>query len=84
MADITDIINLDDRNNVIPPFAQFIGQESYFPPGEAPLPTWVGWVVVVGFGLLCTAMAIDQSSLLNSQFSIGPQMVSWSINALRP
>ncbi|MGK3744824.1 MAG: hypothetical protein ACI8RD_013973 [Bacillariaceae sp.] len=52
MSDITDIINLDDRNDVIPPFASFIGQESYFPPGEAPLPTWVGWVVVVGFGLL--------------------------------
>lgn len=47
-----EVINLNDRNNVFPPFKQFEGQTSYFPVGEAPLPQWVGWVVVVGFGLL--------------------------------
>jgi len=47
-----EVINLNLRNNVFPPFKQFEGQTSYFPVGEAPLPQWVGWVVVVGFGLL--------------------------------
>jgi len=36
----------------LPPFAIYEGQTSYFPAGEAPLPVWVGYVVVVGFGLL--------------------------------
>jgi len=47
-----EVIDLNLRNNVFPPFKQFEGQTSYFPVGEAPLPQWVGWVVVVGFGLL--------------------------------
>ena len=50
--DFESVVDIDDRNNFIPPFAQYIGQESFFPKGEAPLPEWVGWLVVVGFGML--------------------------------
>ena len=31
--------------------ANFAGQDSYFL-GTTPLPQWVGWVVVIGFGAL--------------------------------
>lgn len=34
------------------PPLELAGQESYFPPDEAPLPQWVGYAVVLGFGLL--------------------------------
>jgi len=33
----------------IPPLAEFKGQDSFFG-GVAPLPTWVGWVIVLTFG----------------------------------
>jgi len=49
---IAGAIDIDNRNNVFPPFLEYQGQTSYFPVGEAPLPLWVGYVVVVGFGLL--------------------------------
>ena len=34
------------------PPASLAGQTSFFPEGEAPLPEWVGYAVVLGFGLL--------------------------------
>ena len=49
---LQDIVDLGDRNNFVPPFKEYEGFSSFFPEGEAPLPTWVGWLVVVGFGML--------------------------------
>jgi len=46
------LVDLDNRNNVVPPFAEYEGETSFFPVGEAPLPVWVGYAVVLGFGLL--------------------------------
>jgi len=50
MAD--SIVDLADRNDVFPPFLEYEGAQSFFPIGEAPLPSWVGWAVVLGFGFL--------------------------------
>jgi len=36
----------------VQPPAELAGQQSFFPKGEAPLPQWVGYAVVLGFGLL--------------------------------
>lgn len=36
----------------VQPPAELAGQQSYFPENEAPLPLWVGYTVVLGFGLL--------------------------------
>jgi len=36
----------------VQPPAELAGQKSYFPENEAPLPLWVGYAVVLGFGLL--------------------------------
>jgi len=36
----------------VQPPAELFGQKSYFPENEAPLPLWVGYAVVLGFGLL--------------------------------
>jgi len=47
-----DLVDLSNRNDNLPPFAQYEGQTSFFPAGEAPLPQWVGYAVVIGFGLL--------------------------------
>ena len=46
------LVDLDNRNNVVPPFSEYEGEKSFFPVGEAPLPEWVGYAVVLGFGLL--------------------------------
>lgn len=46
------LVDLDNRNDVIPPFSEYEGQTSFFPKGDAPLPEWVGYTVVLGFGLL--------------------------------
>jgi len=40
-----------EKNDVVPPFAEYDGQESFFG-GEPPLSLAVGYVVVLGFGLL--------------------------------
>jgi len=52
MSDIESLVDLSNRNNVIPPFLEYEGAASFFPVGEAPLPGWVGYAVVLGFGLL--------------------------------
>lgn len=52
MSEIADLVDLSDRNNAIPPFLEYEGQESFFPKGSAPLPLGVGYAVVLGFGLL--------------------------------
>jgi SSS family transporter len=52
MSDVEALVDLNDRNNVIPPFLEYAGATSFFPVGEAPLPGWVGYAVVLGFGLL--------------------------------
>jgi len=52
MSNFDSLVDLDNRNNVIPPFLEYEGAESFFPKGEAPLPGWVGYAVVLGFGLL--------------------------------
>jgi len=52
MAEYESLVDLDNRNNVIPPFLEYEGATSFFPKGEAPLPAWVGYAVVLGFGLL--------------------------------
>lgn len=49
MAD--SLVDLDNRNNVIPPFEKYEGQDSYFG-GTPPLPVGVGYGVVLGFGIL--------------------------------
>lgn len=46
------IVDLADRNDVFPPFLEYEGATSFFPEGEAPLPEWVGYAVVLGFGFL--------------------------------
>ena len=51
-SSIAGAIDINNRNNVFPPFVEYQGQTSYFPAGESPLPLWVGYVVVIGFGLL--------------------------------
>ena len=51
-SSIAGAIDINNRNNVFPPFVEYQGQTSYFPEGESPLPLWVGYVVVIGFGLL--------------------------------
>lgn len=38
------------NGNLVPPFQEFMGQESFFG-GEAPLSVGVGYAVVLGFGL---------------------------------
>jgi len=50
MAD--SLVDLADRNNLLPPFLEYEGQESFFPKDKAPLPEWVGYAVVLGFGFL--------------------------------
>jgi len=52
MSDVESLVDLSNRNNVIPPFLEYEGATSFFPEGEAPLPGWVGYAVVLGFGLL--------------------------------
>jgi SSS family transporter len=52
MSDVESLVDLSNRNNVIPPFLEYEGATSFFPVGEAPLPGWVGYAVVLGFGLL--------------------------------
>jgi len=52
MSDVEALVDLTNRNNVIPPFLEYEGVTSFFPEGEAPLPGWVGYAVVLGFGLL--------------------------------
>lgn len=54
--DLESIIDLADRNNVIPPFLEYEGEKTFFAVGEAPLPTWIGYVVVLGFGLLFSVL----------------------------
>ena len=49
---MADLVDLNDRNDVLPPFLMYEGEESFFPKGEAPLPLGVGYAVVLGFGLL--------------------------------
>jgi hypothetical protein len=39
-----------EKNDIIPPFAKFSGQTSYFG-GEPPLSKGVGYFVILGFGL---------------------------------
>ena len=48
---MADLVDLDDRNNVVPPFAEYEGQSSFFG-GTPPLPVGVGYGVVLGFGIL--------------------------------
>jgi hypothetical protein len=50
MSTVDELVDLENRNNVIPPFLEYEGQESYFG-GTPPLPTWVGYAVVLGFGV---------------------------------
>lgn len=45
-------IDISNRNDFDPPFAEYEGETSFFPEGQAPLPKAVGYVVVVGFGFL--------------------------------
>jgi len=48
---MSELVDLNDRNDVIPPFLKYVGDQSFF--GEnPPLKEWVGYVVVIGFGLL--------------------------------
>lgn len=47
-----ELVDLSNRNDVVPPFLEYEGATSFFPKGEAPLPGWVGYAVVLGFGLL--------------------------------
>jgi len=49
---MSNLININDRNDQLPPFLEYEGKESFFPKGEAPLPAWVGYAVVLGFGFL--------------------------------
>jgi len=51
MSTTEELIDINNRNNVVPPFAEYEGQDSYFG-GEAPLPLAVGYAVVLGFGIL--------------------------------
>jgi len=44
-------VDLAERDDYNPPFLQYEGETSFFT-GQAPLPKWVGYTVVVGFGLL--------------------------------
>ena len=52
MSTLEDLRDLANRNDVFPPFKEYEGATSFFPEGEAPLPLWVGYTVVIGFGLL--------------------------------
>jgi SSS family transporter len=52
MSSLEGLIDISNRNNFDPPFADYAGETSFFPEGEAPLPKWVGYVVVIGFGFL--------------------------------
>lgn len=52
MSAVDSVIDINNRNDLVPPFAEYEGSTSFFPEGEAPLPTWVGYAVVLGFGLL--------------------------------
>jgi len=51
MSDATSLVNLANRNDVVPPFAQYEGVDEFFG-GQAPLGQWVGYLVVLGFGIL--------------------------------
>jgi hypothetical protein len=51
MSNFDQLIDLDNRNNVIPPFLEYQGETSYFG-GTPPLPPGVGYAVVLGFGIL--------------------------------
>lgn len=41
----------DGKNDLLPPFARYDGQDSFFG-GEPPLSEAVGYLVVLGFGFL--------------------------------
>ena len=47
----SDIVVERLSNDLIPPFAQYSGKESYFE-GNTPLSKAVGYIVVLGFGAL--------------------------------
>lgn len=47
----SELINITNKNNVLPPFLEYSGETSFFG-GNAPLPVGVGYAVVLGFGIL--------------------------------
>jgi urea-proton symporter len=49
----SDLLNITNKNNVLPPFLEYSGQTSYFG-GAPPLPLGVGYAVVLGFGAFFT------------------------------
>jgi hypothetical protein len=49
---------------------EYHGQTSFFE-GEAPLPTWIGVVVVIGFGFLFTVITANVLQLIQSFGSRG-------------
>jgi hypothetical protein len=44
-----------EKNNTIPPFLEYSGQESFFG-GKPALDEYVGYLVVLGFGLFFSTM----------------------------
>ncbi len=55
-----------EKDNLFPPFARFDGQTSYFG-GEPPLSEGIGYLVVLGFGLLFSLITTG-FVLLNKYF----------------
>ena len=50
ISSLSELIDLENRNNIVPPFLEYEGQESFFG-GEPPLPVWVGYAIILGFGV---------------------------------
>ena len=69
---------------------QFQGQETYFG-GDAPLPVWVGYAVVLGFGLffsIFTTIVVfldkafsDNATMTSEQFNTAGRMVKTGLTA---
>jgi len=67
-----------ERNDVIPPFAKFAGQTSFFG-GEPPLSEGVGYFVVLGFGLFFSLMTTSLV-FLNKYFGSKGEITSEHFN----
>jgi SSS family transporter len=85
-------LSLDQRLELdgVPPFAEYSGRMSYFG-GETPLPTWLGYVVVLGFGLLFSLFTTvvvyadksfrGQASMTSEHFNTAGRMVKTGLTA---
>jgi len=86
----SDILTSRFEDPLVPPFVEYIGQESFFG-GQPPLSEAVGWAVVVGFGLafsIFTTIVVfldkylkGNASMTSEHFNTAGRMVKTGLTA---